>query len=171
MPFRGSAYFQAMNTKGVRVIISSLPCNDLLNMHIIVIPYTKILERNLTSVAPVAEHEYIHGHIVSLSPSSITVNELTQSTTSKAASPPRRIPFDYAIYALGSHLPAPINLWGPVPSQSIGSSTVEQPVSSINGYSGFKPEGIEWLQKHQAVVKKSESILVVGGGALGIREC
>lgn len=171
MPFHGSAYFQVMNTRDVRTNILNRYLNGLsLNMYIVVIPYTKILERKPSTTSPMVEHEFVHGQIVSLSPSSITVKELGQSPTSEPLPSPRRIPFDYALYALGSHLPAPINLWGPVPSQSFSSSAVKDSLTSTSVYSGFKPEGIEWLQKHQTVIKESQSILVVGGGPLGIRK-
>ena len=52
--------------------------------------------------------------------------------------------FDYAIYALGSHLPA------------------RRP---------SRAESVAWLQQHQQAVAAAGSVLVVGGGALGIREC
>jgi hypothetical protein len=38
-------------------------------------------------------------------------------------------------------------------------------------YGGTKAEGIAWLKRKQRVVEEAASVLVVGGGALGIREC
>ena len=67
--------------------------------------------------------------------------------------------FDYAIYSLGSHLPAPINIWGP---SADGKDLAYS--------SGSKREGIAWLAKFHSVIEKAPSVLVVGGGALGIRE-
>lgn len=66
--------------------------------------------------------------------------------------------FDYAIYALGSHLPAPINLWGPVEDNS---ATLPN--------RGTKDGGVEWLRRYHALVDEAASVLIVGGGALGIR--
>ena len=68
-----------------------------------------------------------------------------------------KLSFDYLVYALGSHLPEPIDLWGSVNLGSVG-------------YDGTKPKGIEFLKSAQNRVKAAPSVLVVGGGALGIRE-
>ncbi|KAF9073475.1 hypothetical protein BDP27DRAFT_1215895, partial [Rhodocollybia butyracea] len=87
------------------------------------------------------------------------------------AFPERGIPtptlhFDFLVYALGSKLPAPLDLWGSYP----GSGSVFHKVASVpQPYAGSKQEGIEWLKAHQEVIRNSESILVVGGGALGIQ--
>lgn len=35
---------------------------------------------------------------------------------------------------------------------------------------GSKREGVEWLKRGQKKIKDSESVLIIGGGALGIRE-
>lgn len=66
--------------------------------------------------------------------------------------------FDYAVYALGSHLPAPINLWGPCPD-----------AKDSGVYRGCKVEGVSWLRKFHDAIEQAPSVLVVGGGALGIR--
>lgn len=88
------------------------------------------------------------------------------------AFPERGIPtptlhFDYLVYALGSKLPAPLDLWGSYP----GSGSVLRKVAPVpQPYPGRKQDGIEWLKAHQETIRDSQSILVVGGGALGIRE-
>lgn len=69
--------------------------------------------------------------------------------------------FEYAVYALGSDLPAPINLWGNV------QDTEEDP--TLLSVRGTKAGGVEWLQRFNDVIKEAPSVLVVGGGALGIR--
>lgn len=61
------------------------------------------------------------------------------------------------IYALGSLLPAPLDLWRT-------DTTSQLPL-----YRGTKPQGIAWMKQHQEIVKQAQNILVVGGGALGIR--
>lgn len=65
------------------------------------------------------------------------------------------VAFDYAVYALGSQLPPPLDLWG----------------STANGvkYTGEKIEGCAWFKEKQKFIKPVSSVLVVGGGALGIR--
>ena len=45
----------------------------------------------------------------------------------------------------------------------------EQITKAKSGYGGTKLEAMEWLRKCQARVKAAESVLCVGGGALGIR--
>ena len=86
----------------------------------------------------------------------------THSLTLSKAIPDAGIPepklsFDYLIYALGSHLPEPIDLWG---STSLASVP----------HDGTKPQGIEFLKRARKQITDAPSILVVGGGALGIRE-
>ncbi|KAG5635987.1 hypothetical protein H0H81_009455 [Sphagnurus paluster] len=77
--------------------------------------------------------------------------------------PTETVPFDYLIYALGSHLPAPLNLWDPAPSKP--GKGRQLPV-----YHGMKSEGIAWMQEHQKIVEDAPTVLVVGGGALGIQK-
>lgn len=91
-----------------------------------------------------------------------------------------KIPFAYAIYALGSHLPAPINLWAKesaaelqlegrhVKEQMSEEEKVEE--EKTEEYHGTKAEGVAWLKRCQKRIEKAESVLVVGGGALGIRK-
>ncbi|KAJ7932899.1 hypothetical protein B0H13DRAFT_2262935 [Mycena leptocephala] len=97
--------------------------------------------------------------------------------------------FDYAVYALGSRLPAPLDLWDTSAASSTCTSTCTSSSNSssactsnldanaINGkpailrapYGGMKAEGIAWLKRKQRVVEEAASVLVVGGGALGIQ--
>ena len=116
------------------------------------------------------------------------------------------VPFEYAVYALGSRLPAPIDLWAGVdgdevvgevvggivgeeesPEESSGSREEEE-ASDIDEkealkkeaeeaeketprvYTGSKTEAVEWMRRCQERIKGVSSVLVVGGGALGIRE-
>ncbi|KAG2106257.1 uncharacterized protein F5147DRAFT_701650 [Suillus discolor] len=72
--------------------------------------------------------------------------------------------YDYAIYALGSHLPQPIDLW----NHQKGVKSSLQP-SAISTYGGTKSEGISSLQERQKRVEAARSVLIVGGGALGIQ--
>ena len=115
--------------------------------------------------------------------------------------------FEYVIYALGSRLPGPIDLWageegageeavagsdegtveGEKPTQesatvvSLPASASESTEDDTNAtgststttkpYTGTKAEAVEWMRRCQDRIKKIKSVLVVGGGALGIREC
>ncbi|KAF7291727.1 Pyr-redox-2 domain-containing protein [Mycena chlorophos] len=68
--------------------------------------------------------------------------------------PTTKLPFDCAVYALGSHLPPPLALW-----------------ESGKHFNGTKAESIAWLKRKQDELSSPAitSVLVVGGGALGIQ--
>lgn len=69
--------------------------------------------------------------------------------------------FDFAVYALGSHLPSPLNLW---------SATLDGK-PPLHAYGGTKAESIAWLKDKQQTIEAAATVLIVGGGALGIRAC
>jgi pyruvate/2-oxoglutarate dehydrogenase complex dihydrolipoamide dehydrogenase (E3) component len=58
----------------------------------------------------------------------------------------RTIPFDYAVVATGTRLAAP----GTMPDDD-------------------KPPSVRYLQSHQAGIKAANSILIIGGGAVGVQ--
>lgn len=99
-----------------------------------------------------ARHLVVQGTVTKLDTHSIT---LSRAIPEAGITEPR-LPFDYLVYALGSHSPEPINLWDTVHSGS-------RPAN------GTKQAGIEWLKNAQKRVKDAQNILIVGGGALGIR--
>ncbi|KAG6840156.1 hypothetical protein C0991_008561 [Blastosporella zonata] len=82
--------------------------------------------------------------------------------------PTTTVLYDYMVYALGSHMPTPLNLWA---LDSSGSYVPPKPVKGrqLPVYRGMKSEGISWLKEHQKIVEDAPSVLVVGGGALGIQ--
>ncbi|KAJ7229572.1 iron uptake cluster protein [Mycena haematopus] len=115
------------------------------------IPYTNVFNRPQS-------HNYIflQAHIHSLS---------THSLTLSRAFPEHGIPtctlhFDFAVYALGSHLPSPLNLW---------HATPDGKPAPPGAYGGTKAESIAWLKGKQRAIEGAASVLVVGGGALGIQ--
>ncbi|GAC94348.1 hypothetical protein PHSY_001919 [Pseudozyma hubeiensis SY62] len=63
--------------------------------------------------------------------------------------------WDYLVYALGSHLPDPINVW----------SSSEH----VSRHDGSKKMGIRWLKDAQDRIQQAKSIVIVGGGALGVQ--
>ncbi|KAI0346296.1 FAD/NAD(P)-binding domain-containing protein [Trametopsis cervina] len=67
-----------------------------------------------------------------------------------------KLDYDFLVYALGSHSPDPINLWT---NRGLGEAVVD----------GSKPDGIEWLKRAQGRIRDAPSVLIVGGGALGIQ--
>ena len=83
--------------------------------------------------------------------------------------------FDYLVYALGSHLPPPINLWSTVQRSKAQTNGAQQLGASLNELSmpqtkGSKAEGVKWLRDAQDKIRDAESVLVIGAGALGVRE-
>jgi apoptosis-inducing factor 2 len=86
---------------------------------------------------------------------------------------PHTVRFDYALYALGSRLPAPIDIWdghwNDVVSHNNGALDSDTARSKCQK-KGTKGEAVEWLRRCQERVAAARSVLVVGGGALGIRE-
>ena len=136
--------FPVTNTKPVRLY----PILPLFKTNTeIVIPYTKVF---LTE-SPKPDHIFLQAEVTELRPNNVTLSrsfpELGIPTTTLA--------FDYAIYALGSHLPPPLDLWGPPTGKT--------------QYRGQKSEGCQWFKEKQQMIKDAPTVLVVGGGALGIR--
>jgi len=61
-------------------------------------------------------HDFIHANVTSIEAHRVNFTRL--STRPCDVEAPSYVDFDYIVYALGSHLPAPINIWSP--SRSIG---------------------------------------------------
>lgn len=123
-----------------------------------VIPYTNVFLEG----APKPNHIVLKADVTSLRPGSVTVSEAFP----ELGVPSTEIPFDYAVYALGATMPAPLDLWGKDPRE-VGE-TLAQNMTNWE-YRGTKPDGIEWLKERQKATRSPSSVLVVGGGALGIR--
>lgn len=79
--------------------------------------------------------------------------------------PEETVEFDYCIYALGSGMPDPCNVWSEHPNLPPGIDNDEH----LRGL-GSKKCGITWMQQRAQDRKDAKRILIVGGGALGIRE-
>ncbi|KAF9547847.1 FAD/NAD(P)-binding domain-containing protein [Agrocybe pediades] len=116
------------------------------------IPYKNIFHLN----QPKPEYICLHAAVTSIRPDHVTLSRAFP----EYGFPTPTIPFDYAIYALGSHLPPSLDLWA-----SPSTNVVAPPAP----YSGTKEEGRRWLQEKRNVIEKASSVLVVGGGALGIQ--
>ncbi|KAG7085379.1 hypothetical protein E1B28_002943 [Marasmius oreades] len=120
------------------------------------IPYTRVFWKN----TPLREapHVLLHAHVVSVHPHHVMLSKAFP----EQGIPTTRVDFDYLVYALGSQLPDPLNLWGPLPSASI--------IKAANpSYNGTKKDSVAWLKQNQKVIEESSSVLVVGGGALGVQ--
>ncbi|KAJ3565920.1 hypothetical protein NP233_g7332 [Leucocoprinus birnbaumii] len=116
------------------------------------IPFSRVFLKDPETIP----HLHLQAHIISLTQNTVTLNKSFpehgfHSTT---------INFDYAIYALGSHLPSPLDLWG---------TSADPEDKKSPRYRGEKSEGSEWLRAKQQLIEKAPTVLVVGGGALGIQ--
>ena len=135
------------------------------------------------SPSPDDPHVLIHAEVASITPHSVTLSrphpalKSLASTSSTSSDDGKTLHFDYLIYALGSHLPAPINLWASVPDDDgvpvSGAEDCEKDDANeaVMVVPGSKEAGIAWLRRFQRRVARAQSVLVVGGGALGIRTC
>jgi hypothetical protein len=141
----------------------------------IVIPYD-----NIFNLGPSTNRcTFIQATILALTPHSITLSHVVPELGVGADGV---LAFDYAVYAVGSRLPEPLDLWR---DSASGDAPGHFDANAINGnakgkpailhapyaYGGTKAKGIAWLKRKQRVVEEAASVLVVGGGALGIREC
>ncbi|KAG6884057.1 hypothetical protein C0993_001791 [Termitomyces sp. T159_Od127] len=132
-----------MNNVYIFPRVSVLPGHE----HKAFIPLSKVFLSDNPS------HRCLHATVTSIRTDSVTLSRAFP----EHGLPSPTVPYDYMIYALGSVLPAPLDLWR------------ADPASKLPLYHGTKPQGIAWMKQHQEIVKDAQSVLVVGGGALGIR--
>ncbi|GJF00070.1 FAD/NAD(P)-binding domain-containing protein [Phanerochaete sordida] len=120
------------------------------------IPYNRIfhkMDQAGSLIAPKSNrHLVVHATVKDIQAHSLT---LSRAVPEVGIAEPK-LAFDYLVYALGSHPPEPIDLWGPI---NLGAAP----------YNGTKPGGMDWIQRAQKRIEDAPSILVVGGGALGIQ--
>ncbi|KAI0656066.1 FAD/NAD-P-binding domain-containing protein [Cubamyces menziesii] len=131
------------------------------------IPYNNVFLPPVLANAPsepspppkdISRHVMLHANVLSLREHELT---LDKSFPEHGVSD-RILRFEYLVYAAGSHLPAPINLWGPVADEVDKDGAVDV-------VRGTKEGGVAWLKRFQKRVERASSVLVVGGGALGIQ--
>ncbi|CAL1702880.1 unnamed protein product [Somion occarium] len=197
------------------------------------IPYTNVYELppDIPSIGDRSRHLILNAQVTSIKEHSLTLSRSFPEHDIVNGV----LNFDFAVYALGSHLPAPINLWGPVGdeedvkasekpesapvtseetpaslrTETSGESTpvavapasfpakavvvsstrvnsesfvtkpqpvqlkpssnilTEKPATEL--VRGTKPAAINWLKRFHKRIEKASSVLVVGGGALGIQ--
>ncbi|KAJ7788844.1 hypothetical protein B0H13DRAFT_2299141, partial [Mycena leptocephala] len=122
-----------------------------------------------------AKCTFIQATILSLTPHSITLSRVVPEL---GVGRDGVLGFDYAVYALGSRLPEPLDLWGapssancnppsiallpPCPNSSSSLTCVDANAMNDKSvvmhapYGGTKPEGIAWLRRKQRVVRAGE---------------
>ncbi|ORX40015.1 hypothetical protein BD324DRAFT_615943 [Kockovaella imperatae] len=125
-------------------------------------------------------HSFIQGSITSLTTRSVSFvrpNASTRRGSSESIAsirsnltygcfdgPEETIHFDYCIYALGSGMPDPVNVWSEYP---VAPRHIQEHPPS-HGL-GTKKGGIAWMQRQAEELKSANTVLIVGGGALGIQ--
>lgn len=103
---------------------------------------------------------WVHGNVSSLSSHSVTFSRLSSSDPEVPAGQVETIDFDYLIYSLGASLPSPVDVWGE-----------EASAQRLEGVPmGCKKRGVGYMQRRSETMARAKSVLVVGGGALGIRK-
>ena len=188
MLFLASVCLVVMSTKRVR-LLPILRVRPRFLTTDEVVPYTRIynprgnVDAPCSSSSNPSRHLVLKAQVMSLSQTSVT---LDRAFPEHGFTTPT-IPFAYCIYALGSRMPIPIDLWSHDPNAVIcqpgktalsGDCEGERPggvCCSGKGrcdaeYDGSKPQAIEWLKRCQERITRAGSVLCVGGGALGIRE-
>ncbi|KAJ1310430.1 hypothetical protein OPQ81_007163 [Rhizoctonia solani] len=105
------------------------------------IPYTNIFKILNAEAHRLDEprsfgHQLIHAHVTRIETHRVYYSPISDSRATEQS-----IEFDYMVYALGSHLPSPINVWAdPVPIRGQPESDLPQ-----SNRHGNKPEGTSWL--------------------------
>ncbi|KAJ7482678.1 FAD/NAD-P-binding domain-containing protein [Mycena latifolia] len=133
------------------------------------VPTTNIF--NLADRTDPTRHIFLHAHILALHSHSLT---LSCAFPEHGIGADGVLGFEYAVYALGSRMPAPLDLWGEHGPHQAQDGLVQSPEGVKDGekdekFGGTKSEGIAWLKRAQARIAAARSVLVVGGGALGIQ--
>ncbi|KAL5480617.1 hypothetical protein ACEPAI_1888 [Sanghuangporus weigelae] len=134
------------------------------------IPYKGVLQPIKASdpaPPPSPRHLILHAKVIGLTPHEVTIDRTFPELGFDSAV----IPYKFAVYALGSHLPASIDFWGGN-SNAIGEEHVpgkDEGKGEKKEYDGTKPEGIDWFKHCQEYIRSADTVLCVGGGALGIQ--
>ncbi|GAK67636.1 iron uptake cluster protein [Moesziomyces antarcticus] len=115
------------------------------------IPYTNMFK---PALALRDQHQLLHANVLELDQQNRRVSY--ELINDKAAGV-QWLQWDYLVYALGSHLPDPINVW---------SGGSEQ---GSRQHDGSKKMGVQWLRDAQDRIEKADSIVIIGGGALGVQ--
>jgi apoptosis-inducing factor 2 len=124
------------------------------------IPYTNIFGKPTAPSEAKTRHIFLRAQVTSLNAHSLTLSRSFPEHGIDERD--KTLRFDYLVYALGSHLPAPINVWGP--------ADVEKELETPILHDGTKASALSWLSRFRAMIERNSSVLVVGGGALGIRK-
>jgi NADH dehydrogenase FAD-containing subunit len=102
---------------------------------------------------------WVHGNVSSLSSHSVTFTRLSNSDPGHSVGQVETVEFDYLIYSLGASLPSPVDVWG---EESSALNMEGVPM-------GCKKRGVGYMQRRSDTMARAKSVMVVGGGALGIR--
>ncbi|EGF98553.1 uncharacterized protein MELLADRAFT_118511 [Melampsora larici-populina 98AG31] len=106
-----------------------------------------LLSKSSASINHHHQFQIIQAEVIQIKSNHIILNQSVH--LNNTSHPTHQIHWDYLIYALGSHLPPPLKL----PTHSDRS----------------KSNGIDFLNFQQTQISKSNRIIIVGGGPLGIQ--
>ncbi|WVQ78398.1 hypothetical protein IAT38_000484 [Cryptococcus sp. DSM 104549] len=125
-------------------------------------------------IAARSRHQFIQACVTKLSAHEVTIIRPSEESSAAAAKreaegkgtmtygefdgEEETIHFDYLLYALGSTLPDPVNVW----------AKLDEDYKGDERKLGTKKCGLRFMAKQDEKFKKSDRILIVGGGALGI---
>jgi NADH dehydrogenase FAD-containing subunit len=98
--------------------------------------------------------------VSSLTSHSVTFTRLSSDNPDHTVGEAETIEFDYLVYALGASLPSPVDVWG--------KESRDQQLQGVP--MGCKKRGVGYMHQRAETLKRAKSVLIVGGGALGIRE-
>lgn len=116
-----------------------------------------------------SRHQFIQACVTKLTSREVTFIRPTQQASSSNPTAENMtygefdgveetIKFDYLLYALGSTLPDPVNVWQPIDEGAVDEE--RKP--------GTKKRGLRFMKLQKEKFKQADRILIVGGGALGI---
>ncbi|CAG7854872.1 SubName: Full=Uncharacterized protein {ECO:0000313/EMBL:CCA77728.1} [Serendipita indica DSM 11827] len=130
-----------------------------------------------------SRHLIVQANVISMTNHSVTIapiggqvdrrDDILSSLGCVATADVQTIPFEYCIYALGASLPDPINVWKPWKDvdavQGAHKADTSGSMSRIPLPLGSKISAVRWLQHAQQQISALKSLIIVGGGALGIQ--
>lgn len=123
---------------------------------------TKLSSKEVTFVRPSEEDRPAFKDVAFKSvPAANVDSKEVNMTYGEFDGPEEKIEYNYLLYALGSTLPDPVNVWQPLSGQPR--------VTGDERKLGNKKRGLKFMAIQSEKFKAAGRILIVGGGALGIQ--
>ncbi|AAW40966.1 hypothetical protein CNBA4820 [Cryptococcus deneoformans B-3501A] len=123
---------------------------------------TKLSSKEVTFVRPSEEDRPAFKDVAFKSvPAANVDSKEVNMTYGEFDGPEEKIEYNYLLYALGSTLPDPVNVWQPLSGQPR--------VTGDERKLGNKKRGLKFMAIQSEKFKAAGRILIIGGGALGIQ--